>query len=227
MDWKLYLNFFAAMIAIVNPLGIVPLWSQLTEDVTKQVRRDIAYMITITAAFILLLFMNTGQYILEFFSIDLPVFQIAGGILLLFTGISMVNGQASRLERKDEPGETPYQIAKSRFRKIVVPLAIPMLSGPGSLTTVLLYGARAESLADYISLSALLLITLGILLVLFMYSGKIEKKIDPIVFNVVTRLLGVIVVAIAVQFIVEGLGDIFPNWMEGASAMEKEGTQTK
>ncbi|MCF8235723.1 MAG: MarC family protein [Bacteroidales bacterium] len=223
MDWNLYLNFVAAIVAILNPMGILPVWVQLTNDATKKVRREIAYMIIGTTALILLVFLNTGEYLLEFFSIDLPVFKIAGGLLLLFTGVSMVNGKASQLEDRKEQGDTAHQIAKSRFRKIIVPLAVPMLSGPGSLTMVILFGFSAQKTIDYFLLSIILLLSLLILLIVFVYSSRLERKIDPIVFNVFTRIFGIIVTAIAIQFMLEGTGSVFPNLLDGGSPLEQGG----
>ncbi|MFW6371338.1 MAG: MarC family protein [Bacteroidota bacterium] len=215
MNWDLYLNFMAAMIAIVNPLAILPIWSQLTNDLETKARSETALMIVGTSASVLLVFLIAGKYILSFFSINLPVFQIAGGILLLFTGLSMVNGRGLELKKKEVVGERPFQVAKNRFRDIIVPMAIPMLSGPGSLTTVLLYGNRTSELIDFVVLSVFLLMVLGLLHLTFNFSGIIEKKIDPIVFNILSRLLGILVVAIAVQFIVEGLSDLFPALSNG------------
>ncbi len=215
MNWDLYLNFLAAMIAIVNPLAILPIWLQLTDDLQAKARSKTALMVMGTSASVLLIFLVGGKYILSFFSINMPVFQIAGGILLLFTGLAMVNGKGIKPENKHITGDGDLQVAKNRFREIIVPMAIPMLSGPGSLTTVLLYGNRTSEVIDLVLLSVILLMVLGLLLLTFYLSGTIEKKIDPIVFNILSRLLGIIVVAIAVQFIVEGLSDLFPGLSNG------------
>lgn len=214
MDLNLYANFTAAMIAIVNPLGLLPLWSQLTNDLGKKERRELAAMLIGTAVFILLLFLIFGNAILAFFSIEVPVFQIAGGILLLSTGISMVNGNIFQIENKQprENEKHPYHLVKTRFREILVPLAIPMLSGPGSLTTVILFGHRLDSVPDYLVLSGLLIMILLILFAVFVYAEKIEKTIDPIIFNVLTRLFGILVVAISIQFMMEGLEEIIAGW---------------
>jgi multiple antibiotic resistance protein len=220
MNWDLYTNFLAAMIAIVNPLGIWPMWSELTNDASSQVRRKVAYMMIATSFFILLIFLVSGQYLLEFFSIELDVFKIAGGILLLFTGLSMIQGQATKLEDRKEEGETNFSLAKQRFRKILVPIGIPMLAGPGSITTVLLYGVKANSFAEYGFLSVVVLISMALLLFVFLKSSFFERKVDSLIFNVITRVLGIIVASIAIQFMVEGLGEVFPNWMEGTSALE-------
>jgi multiple antibiotic resistance protein len=207
----MYLNFTAAMLAIVNPLGIVPLWTQLTYDLNPKTRREIAAMLTLMAVVVLMIFLVSGESILELFSIQVPVFRIAGGLLLLFTGFAMVNGDLNKRQEFDkEVGNTTFQIAKSRFKKIIVPLGIPMLSGPGSLTTVMLYGADATSVTDYIVLASIVFAVLMLLLLVFYFSNYLEKKVDLIFFLITTRLLGVIVTAIAVQFMVGGLIEVFP-----------------
>lgn len=223
MNWNLYINFFAAMLAIVNPVGIWPLWSSMTKDYgpKRQVRRKIAWLVTITSFAVLVVFLVSGKYLLQFFSIDLEVFKIAGGVLLLYTGISMVQGTATQIQVEEEESGSFMEKAKQRFRKILVPLVIPALAGPGSITTVVLYSTNAESFVDYAALAGVLLIAFFVLYAVFTHSSLLENKVDDIVFTVFTRVFGIIVTAIAIQFVVEGLGEIFPNWLEGASALEE------
>ncbi len=220
MEWNLYLNFFAAMLAIINPIGIFPIWSELTNDSGSNVRKRIAFLMILTSFAILVVFLVSGKYLLQFFSIDLPVFKVAGGILLLHIGISMVKGSATRLQNREEEGPTAYSLAKQRFKKIIVPLAIPALAGPGSITTVILFGTRADSFINFLMLSAVVLASFLILLIVFINAPFFEKKVDNIVFSIFTRIFGIIVTAIAIQFMVEGLGEVFPNWLEGASVLK-------
>lgn len=208
------------MLAIVNPIGLLPIWQELTSDAKPDVRFRIAYMITGTAALILLVFLIIGQPLLNFFSIDVAVFKVAGGILLLLTAISMVNGSATTLEDRKEKGKTAFALAKARFRKVLVPLVVPMLSGPGSITTVLLYSAKAENFMAYLSFSVILLFVFAVLFLVFAKSYKIEHRVDSLFFVGFTRVFGVIVAAIAVQFIVEGIGNIFPTLVAGSSVIE-------
>jgi multiple antibiotic resistance protein len=223
MNWDLYINFLAAMLAILNPVGIWPMWSELTFDASSKVRKRIAFLVTGTAYVILVIFLLSGKQLLQFFSIDLEVFKIAGGILLLITGLSMVQGEATKLEDRMEDGETSFSLAKQRFRKIIVPIGIPMLAGPGSITTVVLYGSLSASMMDFVFMSGVVLITFLTLLIVFLESSFLEKKVDSIVFVVFTRVFGIMVTAIALQFMVEGLGEVFPSWMEGHSAIETDG----
>lgn len=208
------------MLAMVNPLGLIPVWYEMTGDASPRIRREIAAMVTGTSVFILLVFLILGKYILSFFSIDIEVFKIAGGFLLMFTALSMIQGSATKLEEVKEEADTDLKLAKLRFEKVMVPLAIPMLAGPGSLTTVLLYSFTATTPITYVGLSGVLLVCYFLLFIVFSYSYMLEKRVDDIVFAGFTRLFGLIVAAIAVQFMVEGLGEVFPNWMEGDSAVE-------
>ena len=133
------------------------------------------------------------------------------------TGMKMIAGSDAKLPEKDDLEGTSLQLAKVRFRKIIVPMGIPILVGPGSITTVFLFGFGWESLIDIVALTAVLIITLVALFFGFTTSYLVERKIDPLVFTATTRLFGIIVTAIAFQFILEGLGEIFPNWVNSSS----------
>ena len=221
MNWNFYLNFLAAMLAIVNPIGIWPIWSELTNDEASKIRKRVALMVIFTAYFILVIFLIGGKYLLHFFSIDLQVFKVAGGILLLYVGISMVRGSATQVRKSHIEGETTKALAKQRFREIIVPIGIPALAGPGSITTVIIFGNQAQSAIDYLFLSIVILIAFLALLLVFLSSSYLEKNVDDIVFTIFTRTFGIIVTAIAIQFIVEGLAEIFPVLMQGSSVLEQ------
>lgn len=220
MDWNILLNFLAAILAIVNPVGIIPIWQELTGDANPDVRKKIALLVTAAALVVLLIFLNSGTFLLNFFNIDLDVFKVAGGILLLLTAISMIEGNATKLEERDEKADTTFELARQRFRKIMVPLAVPMLCGPGSITTVLLYGAKVKSLLNYLALSGVLVVCFFVLYLVLSFSYKLEQKVDDLFFIAFTRIFGIMVAAIAIQFMVEGLGAIFPAWLVGNSSIE-------
>jgi multiple antibiotic resistance protein len=217
MNWDLYTNFLIAILAIINPVAVMPIWSELTSDQNNKVRFRLASLIIGFSILSLISFLIAGKYILEFFAIDLMVFKVAGGVLLLNTGIKMIEGTNVKMPDKEDFDGTPFQLAKMRFRKIIVPMGIPILVGPGSITTVFLFGFGVESWIDFGALSFILIICLFALFLIFTSSYWIEKKIDPIVFTAITRLFGIIVTAIAFQFILEGLGEVFPTWVDSSS----------
>lgn len=221
------MNFLVAIIAILNPLTILSMWSELTNDVKKRsVRLRTASMLIGFAFIVLGGFLIGGKYILNFFSIDLMVFKVAGGILLLNTGIKMVEGIniKKKQDQDDDKDISPLQLAKIRFRKIIVPMAIPIVVGPGSITTMFLFGVGISAWFDYAVLTVVLAVYLSILLAILVGSSWIEAHIDKIVFTAITRLLGIIVTAIAMQFILEGLGELFPNWLNSNSPIFNPGS---
>lgn len=217
MNWSLYANFLIAILAIINPVAILPMWTELTSDENFRIRLRVASLLIGFGIVALGGFLIAGKYILNFFSIDLQVFKVAGGILLLTTGIRMVEGTNVKLTDKDDEEGSPLHVAKVRFRKIIVPMGIPIIVGPGSITTVFLFGFGLDSWVDYGMLFIILMISMFILWAILTSTYWLEKKIDPIIFTVITRLSGIIVTAIALQFILEGLGEIFPNWINSSS----------
>ena len=216
MRWELYLNYLLAMLALLNPISRVPFWKEMTGDKDNSTRRKIAFFVTISGFIVLLVFLFTGQPLLKFFSVDLSVFKIAGGILLLISGISMIEGRMTQLEDKEEEGSS-RQVAIQRFKKVIVPLTVPMIAGPGSITTAVLYGSKAEEWVDYAMLGGMTFVMMVLLYTTFTISGIAERRINELVFVVLTRIFGIIVTAIGVQFMVEGLGEIFPAWLDSTS----------
>jgi multiple antibiotic resistance protein len=217
MDWNLYVNFLIALLAIINPFSILPMWSELTSDANNNVRLRVASRLILFSIISLTVFLVAGKFILSYFGIDLVVFKVAGGVLLLTTGMKMIEGKNTKMRGIDDEEGTDLQLAKLRFRKIIVPMGIPFIVGPGSITTVFLFGFGLTSLVDIGALVAVLVIVLVALFFLFTSFYWVERKVDPIVFTAITRLFGIIVTAIAFQFILEGLGEIFPNWADSPS----------
>lgn len=217
MNWNLYINFLIALLAILNPVTVLPMWSELTSDASNNVRLKVASRLILFSIISLTVFLVAGKYILVFFGIDLVVFKVAGGVLLMTTGIRMIEGTNVKISGKDDLKGTSLELAKVRFRKIIVPMGIPFLVGPGSITTVILFGFGLKSLVDIGALIAILVICFVGLFFLFTSFYWVENKVDPIVFTAITRLFGIIVTAIAFQFILEGLGEIFPNWADSPS----------
>ncbi|MFZ0388850.1 MAG: MarC family protein [Calditrichia bacterium] len=222
MNWSMLTNFAVAIFAIINPIGKIPIWAELTGDQKRPVRIRIAVLTTVTSLGILLPFLLFGKQILHFFEMDLASFQIAGGLLVLLTAIQMVQGQATRLEQEDEDGDSDYEIAKKRFRRILVPLAVPMTAGPGTITTVMIYSLKATEVSEYLGLGVILGITALLVFLVFILGTYIEDKIDDLIYSVVTRLFGLILAGIAIQLMVEGLGQVFPAWLNTNSVIENE-----
>ncbi len=210
MDLTLMLNFGAALFAVVNPLGNLPVFVSFTANDERRVQAFLSLFFAVWIAGGLLLFMFTGQSILEFFGIGLPAFRIAGGILLFVTGLSMIRGEGTRTpdQPADQDEGSSFEEAERRFRDVLIPLGVPIFIGPGSITTVILYSGKAEDQGQMLGLAAVvLMIAIGTGLVLSTASWVREAMGDT-GLDIATRILGLFLAAMGVQFVLDGLASV-------------------
>lgn len=189
---------FLALLPIINPLGVVPIFHSLTTETTAARRSRQARQITINAMAILITFLFTGRLILDFFGISLGVLQIAGGILIGHTAWEMVvsRGEISPVTAAD---------TGDRDDITIVPMAIPIISGPGAIAMVINLVAKAPQVSNY--LGCLLGISiLGLTLYLSLTLGEpVIRLLGKYGVKVFTRVLGFFILALAIQFIVNGV----------------------
>ncbi|MEJ8573287.1 MarC family protein [Microbaculum marinum] len=203
MSPETLISAFVTLFVIIDPIGIAPLFLSLTPSHTAVQRRVVALRAVVIAASVLVAFAIGGQWLLEVTGISLPAFRVAGGILLFWISFEMVfehrnKRKSTTAERavEDEPHE---DIA-------AVPLAVPLMAGPGAITAVILLAGRSgggwvELALVVMVIAAALFVTLAILLV----AVPIDRLLGNTVRTVVTRLLGVILAALAVQFVADGV----------------------
>jgi MarC family membrane protein len=138
-------TFAATLFALLNPLGALPVFISYVAMEKASVQRFVALLISLTVLALLILFLTTGATLLRFFGIDIDSFRIAGGILLLLIGISLVTGVQGQMKTLAvNEALSDWQQAKSVYRSVVIPLAIPLLVGPGAIANVVLYVTEAE-----------------------------------------------------------------------------------
>lgn len=217
MDAALFENFLLAMIAIVNPLGKVPIWVEAAEGCDDATRRRLAALITATAFGLLVLFLFFGEAILSFLGIDLPAFRVGGGIIILLLGIDMLRGQAVDLgDPDDAEGGDAFDRAKSRYREIVIPMAVPILAGPGSITTAILFGGDIDDWPTRLGLAGVLAGVMIAVFAILLAGRRIQQTLGDLVLTVQTRIWGLLLTAIAAQLILVGLGQTYPAWLVGS-----------
>ena len=196
------------LLAIVNPIGVIPFFIHFTRNFTLAQRRKTARVAAITAFLVIAISALLGLQILEFFGISLASFQVGGGLLLLMSAIQMLNAQPA--ESKASDVDEGASRADAGASIAVVPLTIPLLTGPASISTVVIY---AEKTANVWQLSVLvgygLIIGLATWLSLSA-AGKIGKVLGQTGINVMTRLMGLVLAAIAVEVMSDGLNKLFP-----------------
>jgi multiple antibiotic resistance protein len=212
VDKSLYSTFAATLFALLNPLGVLPFYIGYVAGERAGVQRFVALLLSVTVLALLLLFLTTGAALLKFFGIDLDSFRVAGGILLLLIGIGQVTGKSN--EAKSVAGDellTDWQEAQSVYRAIVIPIAMPLLVGPGVIANVILYANEVRAKPDGYFPGGLALVCLAVsaLVLIILLSGRWLKRIlGNTGLSIATRILGLLVASMGVQFISTGLTDI-------------------
>lgn len=198
IDTAFLITAFVTMFVVIDPIGLAPLFVALTQGMTKALRRRIALRATGMAVLILLAFAVFGEALLAFIGISMAAFRVAGGVLLFLTALDMLFER--RTKRREDRNEEEDHDDPSVF-----PLAIPLIAGPGSIASViLLMGQRPGIEGTLIVLGA----TAGVMLIVigfFLASGLIERALGKTGITVVTRLLGMLLAALSVQFVLDGL----------------------
>lgn len=202
-----YIKFFAGLVAIVNPIGSVPVFIGLTSQQTPRERNATAVITAMTVTAVLTTALLTGEGLLGFFGISVASFRVGGGILVLLIAISMLHARISPAKQTEEEA----QDAAEKESVAVVPLGIPLLSGPGAISTIILYADRGSSLSHYLILELEILLVAAIVWISFRAAPAIAGMLGRTGINVVTRLMGLVMAAIAVEIMASGLRQLFPG----------------
>ena len=210
-------NFFIALFALIDPIGNVPLFAAATSGVKGRDSRLISAYIAVFVLFFLTFFYFTGLSLLAFFGISLPAFRIAGGIILFLMGLEMVRGEFTKsLEIATESvgaDPDPRGAAGRRFEKMIVPFAMPLLIGPGAISTVIIYASEAKEMGltgAAVGVGVIAAIALSTMLA-FWASPVLSRLMGRIGLTIVVRVLGLILCAMAVQFVIQGVADSTHN----------------
>lgn len=192
---------FSLIFFIVDPLGSIPIFLALTEEVGAKERKKIAWRACIVSFFILLVFAFIGEWILRLFRVTISSFQIAGGILIFIIALSML--QARRSRAKFTP-EEEHERAEGEDVAIF-PLAIPMLSGPAAITTVMVLINLSTSFTHRVIVVLCILITTLCCYWIFKQSARLMNLLGQTGINVLMRLMGLLLAVISVQFVIDGI----------------------
>jgi multiple antibiotic resistance protein len=198
------------LLAIVNPLAIVPFFIHYTQDFSKEQRRRTVLVASFSAFVVIATSALLGLQILEFFSISLPSFQVGGGLLLLISSMNMLNAQPAEAKPLTNEMEDGAEKAAMGASIAVVPLTIPLLTGPATMSTVVIYAEKAKT---FFQLGTLVGygVVIGLATALcFSLAEPIARVLGKTGINVMTRLMGLILAALAVEVMAGGLTKLFP-----------------
>ncbi|MEJ6391661.1 MarC family protein [Gymnodinialimonas sp. 2305UL16-5] len=200
MDLSLYIPAFVTMFVIIDPVGLAPLFVALTQGMDARHRRSVAIRACLVGLGVLTLFGLAGEAVLQFLGISMPAFRMAGGILLFLTALDMLFERRTqrRQDRTDHPPADPS----------VFPLAIPLIAGPGAIASMILLTGQSDTALHIAMVHGVMVLVIACVFALFLLAAPLERLLGPTGINVVTRLLGMLLAALSVQFVIDGLRDL-------------------
>jgi len=207
LDWAEYTKFFLALLVIVNPVGAVPLFVSMTEQHTVDEKRRIVRAASAAVAVVLVLAAIAGQPLLAFFGITIASFKVGGAILILLLAISMMH--ATPTGEKQTPEEA--REAEDKESIAVVPLAIPLLSGPGAISTTIIYSTGRSSLSHILLIIACCLLVSLVTWVALRAATPVSLWLGKTGVNIAIRLMGLLLAAVAVEIFTSGILVLLPG----------------
>lgn len=194
----------SSLFVIIDPIATVPAFLAMTSDDTPRQRTRMARLACAVSAGLLLAFAVGGRWVFQFLGITIPAFQMAGSIVLLLVALDMLRAQRSRVQETAE--ETDAGAEKEDIA--ITPLAVPMLAGPGAISTVILLHNRAAGVAQHVALMICIVAVCCATYVIFAVSAHGAKWLNPIFLRLTTRIMGLLLAAIAMQFLLNALKDL-------------------
>lgn len=207
LEWAYLFKIGIALFAIVNPIGSVPIFIGATEGWSTHDRKRVSRIVAFTVFCVLSISAVAGDKVLAFFSISIPSFQVGGGILLFLIAVSMMHGKLSEARQTREEALA----VNDREAIAIVPLSIPLLAGPGAISSMIIAAQQNPGLIGQLSLVLPIAVICLLVWLALNLSTKIAARMGTIGINVVTRLMGLILAAMAVEFIAHGVEGLFPQ----------------
>ena len=209
-------NLFVALFALLDPIGNVPIFAAATAGASLRQRITVSAMICAFAAVFLGFFFFTGLGLLQFFGISLAAFRIAGGILLLLLGLDMAREDFLKIFADADAATDAQDVrgyAKRRFKRLIVPFAIPLMIGPGAISAVIIQAGEAQKLGAAGTAASLTAMVAACVVTFFCFAatGPISRILGDVGMAIVVRVLGLILCALAIQFILIGLSEALPG----------------
>ncbi|MDW9242891.1 MarC family protein [Burkholderia cepacia] len=200
------LKSFISLLALINPIGAVPFFLSLTAQQTDLERRRTIRIASVSVFCVMMVTALLGQQIIDFFGISVGSLEVGGGIIMLLMAINMLNAQIGNTRSTPEERHE----AELKDNIAVVPLAIPLLTGPGSISTVIIYAANSRHWYERAGLVAIGAVLAFLCFVAMRLAEPIANWIGRTGINIATRLMGLMLSALAVEFIVNGLRALLP-----------------
>ncbi len=207
VDGGFLLTGYAALFAIVNPLVAIPFFATLTQESDRAERRGLAGVVAATFLITLAIAALIGEGFLAVFALDVGAFRAAGGIILLLLALSLINGQETAFDRIFKSED-----ARANLKSVAIfPLAIPLLSGPGAIATVIIQCDGVEGAGGYLAVAAIIAAMTATLFLVLCLAPVLARRLGVTGMNVINRISGMIVAAIAMDTLARGIAAMFPG----------------
>lgn len=201
------ITFTIAMLAITNPIGNLAIFASLTSDKSLEEKKHTAFIAGVAILIILIIVTWTGDLLLKAFGIDIASFETAGGLIIALMGLSMLHAKTSEIHHtKDE-----HEDAKTKQSIAVVPIAIPLVAGPGAITTIIVSTNTFSTIEDKVFITCVSIAISLILWFAFYFSAPVSRLLGVSGINIVTRIMGIILTAIAIGMMASGFKALFPG----------------
>lgn len=210
-NWQDFIKAYIGIISILNPIGIIPVFLGATEKYTKSQQRRTVHITTLTIGITLLVSAWVGQYLLWFFGVGIPAFRVGGGILILLMAISML--QARQSMARQTPDEAEEVLDREAIG--VVPLGIPLMCGPGSITLSIVLADKYRGAENLMMLSLMMVLVSLTVLVIYRFAINMGRRLGKTELNIATRIMGLVLAAMAIEFIASGARVLFPGLANG------------
>lgn len=206
LEYTEYMKIFIGLLAVLDPVGAIPIVVAVTSGNSQEELKKIVNTVVISVLTILLAALFSGEWLLNFFGITINSFRVAGGILLMIMAISMLHGKISEtVQTRQETREGEKKESVS-----LVPLSVPLLAGPGAISAVILYANRGTDYYHHLVMAIVIFLVVIILWTVLAGVPWLSRHLSATGINVFTRLMGLIIAALAVEFIANGLKGLFP-----------------
>jgi multiple antibiotic resistance protein len=192
---------FPSLLSIVDPMALVPIYLGMVGNEPRAEQRSIAVRATVTMTIVLMTFATGGEVLFHFFGITIPAFKIAGGVLLFFNALEMIHAKTTETRATAEEKSE----AKEKADVAIIPIGIPLLSGPGAIATATMWSTRAATFADRLALYASIGAVAVLTLVALFFASGVVRFFKQTGINIATRIMGLILAATAAQFVVDGV----------------------
>ena len=209
LDISFFLLTFSSLFTLINPVGITPILLSVTENLNEIEYNKVIKKGILTALIILIMFTLMGDIIFKIYGITIDAFMIAGGILFFRTSFNMIEAKTPR------SSSTPKETEEAEIKEDIgiTPVGIPIIAGPGAITSVMLLSSQVSSSTDKLIIYFNIVVTLSLTYLILKVGKKISKRIGTTGIRIIQRVMGIVLLVISIQFIINGLENIIKNWL--------------